>query len=46
VSKDADLVLCLGHRQEAFIGPPREILQPEILQEAYGMPLRFHVHEH
>jgi zinc transport system ATP-binding protein len=46
VSKDADVVLCLGHGHEAFIGPPREIVKPEIHQEAYGMPLRFHVHEH
>ena len=46
VSKDADRVLCLGHRHEYFLGPPTEILKPEILQEAYGMPLRFHVHEH
>jgi zinc transport system ATP-binding protein len=46
VSKDADRVLCLGHHHEYFLGLPTEILKPEILQEAYGMPLRFHVHEH
>jgi zinc transport system ATP-binding protein len=45
VSRDADRVLCLGH-QVAFLGSPRQILTPEILQEAYGMPLRYHVHEH
>jgi zinc transport system ATP-binding protein len=44
VSSDADLVLCLGHHQ-AFFGPPKEILTPEVLQQAYGMPVRYHVHE-
>jgi zinc transport system ATP-binding protein len=44
VYRDADCVLCLGHHQ-TFIGPPREILTPELLREVYGMPLRYHVHE-
>jgi zinc transport system ATP-binding protein len=44
VFRYADRVLCLGHQQK-FIGPPREILTPEILQEVYGMPVSYHVHE-
>jgi zinc transport system ATP-binding protein len=44
VSSDADDVLCLGHEQ-AFFGPPRQILTPEVLQQAYGMPVRYHIHE-
>ncbi len=44
VSSDADLVLCLGHHQ-VFFGPPKEILTPEVLQQAYGMPVRYHIHE-
>jgi zinc transport system ATP-binding protein len=44
VYRDSDCVLCLGH-ERAYLGPPREILTPEILQEAYGMPLRYHIHE-
>jgi zinc transport system ATP-binding protein len=44
VYREADCVLCLGH-ERAFLGPPRDILTPEILQEAYGMPLRYHIHE-
>jgi zinc transport system ATP-binding protein len=43
VYREADRVLCLGH-EHAFFGPPRDILTPEILQEAYGMPLRYHIH--
>jgi zinc transport system ATP-binding protein len=43
VYREADCVLCLGHAQ-AFFGPPRDILTPAILEEAYGMPLRYHLH--
>lgn len=45
VYRYADCVLCLGH-QQTFIGAPREILTPEILQKVYGMPVSYHVHEH
>jgi zinc transport system ATP-binding protein len=45
VYREADCVLCLGHEQ-AFLGPPQDILTPAILEQAYGMPLRYHVHEH
>jgi zinc transport system ATP-binding protein len=40
----ADQVLCLS-RGRPCIGPPREILTPDLLTEVYGMPLRFHVHD-
>jgi zinc transport system ATP-binding protein len=45
VYREADRVLCLGH-ERAFFGPPRDILTPAILEAAYGMPLRYHLHEH
>jgi zinc transport system ATP-binding protein len=44
VSRRASLVLCLG-RQRPLFGPPREILTPGRLAEAYGEPVAFHVHE-
>jgi len=40
----ADIVLCIGH-QQVYLGPPKAILTPETLQEVYGMPVRYHVHE-
>lgn len=40
----ADTVLCLSRRR-AWLGPPVEILTPERLGEAWGAPLRLHVHE-
>jgi zinc transport system ATP-binding protein len=43
VYREAACVLCLGHDQ-AFIGPPQAILTPEVLEQAYGMPLRYHLH--
>jgi zinc transport system ATP-binding protein len=39
----ADTVLCLSPFRGACLGPPLEILTPERLQEAYGVPLKFHV---
>jgi zinc transport system ATP-binding protein len=39
----ADSVLCLSPFRGACLGPPLEILTPERLQEAYGVPLKFHV---
>ena len=44
VFRHADRVLCLA-RQQAWFGPPREILTPELLEEVYQAPVRFHVHE-
>ncbi len=40
----ADQVLCLSRRR-AWIGPPVAILTPERLQEVYGRPMKFHVHD-
>ncbi len=44
VYRNADNVLCLSRRR-AWLGPPVSILTPERLQEAYGAPAHFHVHE-
>lgn len=38
-------VLCLSH-QRAYVGVPRTILTPDLLQEIYGSPLGYHVHDH
>lgn len=44
VYRYATQVLCLSRRR-AWIGPPRSILTPERLEELYGAPVSFHVHE-
>jgi zinc transport system ATP-binding protein len=44
VYRFADRVLCLSRRR-AWIGPPVSILTPERLQEVYGTPMKFHVHD-
>ncbi len=44
VYRNADNVLCLSRRR-AWLGPPVSVLTPERLQEAYGAPAHFHVHE-
>lgn len=44
VYRYADLVLCLSRRR-AWIGPPLEILTTERLQDLYGAPPRFHLHD-
>ncbi|HYB53361.1 MAG TPA: metal ABC transporter ATP-binding protein [Thermoanaerobaculia bacterium] len=44
VYRFADNVLCLSRRR-AWIGPPRAILTPERIEEIYGTPMRFHVHD-
>lgn len=44
VYRYASAVLCLGRRGSCY-GAPLEILTPDRLQEAYGVPLRFHVHD-
>lgn len=41
--RDADNVLCLGHGG-ACIGPPRQVLTPEVLAETYGTAVGFHIH--
>jgi len=44
VFRYADHVVCIGHDRTCF-GPPREILTPEVLQQVYGTPVSYHVHE-
>ena len=39
----ADDVLCLG-RKQVCIGPPRQILTPDLLNQIYGAPVGYHVH--
>lgn len=45
VYRYAASVLCLSRSGQACAGPPLEILTPERLQEVYGAPLGFHVHD-
>lgn len=45
VYRYASAVLCLGRTGASCYGPPLEILTPERLQEMYGTPMRFHVHD-
>jgi zinc transport system ATP-binding protein len=44
VYRYATEVLCLGRRGTCY-GPPVEILTPERLQEMYGTPMGFHLHD-
>ena len=44
VYRYATQVLCLG-RSRSWFGPPMEILTPERLQEVYGSPMKFHLHD-
>jgi zinc transport system ATP-binding protein len=44
VYQHATNVLCLGRQQTCF-GPPRTILTPELLEQVYGSPMRFHLHD-
>jgi len=44
VYRYASRVLCLA-RSEVCIGPPKEVLTPAILQELYGAPVSYHVHD-
>jgi zinc transport system ATP-binding protein len=43
VYRYATNVLCLA-RDRPFLGPPREILTPQMLSQVYGTPAEFHVH--
>jgi len=45
VYRYASAVLCLGRTGTSY-GRPVEILTPERLQEMYGTPMQFHVHDH
>ena len=44
VYRFADNVLCLT-RARAYFGPPRQVLTPELLEQIYGEPVAFHVHD-
>ena len=44
VYRYATSVLCLGRRQ-AYIGAPKTILTPELLQEVYGTEAGYHIHD-
>jgi len=44
VFRQASQVLCLSRARTCF-GPPREVLTPAILAQAYGAPIGFHMHD-
>jgi len=44
VARSATNVLCLS-RSDSCFGPPKTILDPELLGRMYGMPLGFHFHD-
>jgi zinc transport system ATP-binding protein len=44
VYRYADQVLCLS-RKRPYIGAPRQILTPDLLEEVYGTPLGYHIHD-
>ena len=44
VYRYATIVLCLS-RDHVWMGPPREILTPELLHDVYGTSSAFHVHD-
>jgi zinc transport system ATP-binding protein len=44
VYRYATTCLCLSRRRP-FLGPPKTILTPEVLQEVYGAEVGYHVHE-
>lgn len=44
VYRYATRVLCLG-RGRSVIGPPAEVLTPGTLEDLYGSPMKYHVHE-
>lgn len=44
VYRYATQVLCLG-RGRSYIGPPADVLTPQKLEELYGSPMKYHVHE-
>lgn len=45
VYRYANSVLCLGGGK-AYIGAPKAILTPDLLQEIYGAPVDYHIHDH
>lgn len=45
VYRYATAVLCLSIRQRTWFGPPVDILTPARLQEIYGAPMQYHLHD-
>lgn len=45
VQRSANKVLCLSKGKSCF-GPPNRVLDPEILEAAYGAPLQYYRHLH
>lgn len=43
VGRYATDVLCLGRERPCF-GPPDEVLTPEVIEDVYGTPLKYHRH--
>ena len=46
VYRYATNVLCLSRTKCPHLGPPREILTPETLEQVYGTPVKYHHHDH
>jgi len=44
VDRYATNVLCLSRTNSCF-GPPKTVLDPDVLSRMYGMPVGFHVHD-
>src|SRR3989344_8458466 len=45
VSRFATTVLCLN-KEAVCYGPPKEVLNPRVLENLYGTPQKFHTHGH
>ncbi|KKW46193.1 MAG: hypothetical protein A3A43_01340 [Candidatus Liptonbacteria bacterium RIFCSPLOWO2_01_FULL_56_20] len=45
VSRFATTVLCLN-KEAVCYGPPKEVLNPRVLEKLYGTPQKFHTHGH
>jgi zinc transport system ATP-binding protein len=45
VYRYATNVLCLSRTMRPCLGPPREILTPETLEQVYGTPVKYHRHD-
>ncbi len=45
VYRNANMVLCLS-KGKTCMGPPKEILTPEMLQELYASPAQYYQHSH
>jgi zinc transport system ATP-binding protein len=45
VHRSANLVLCLS-KDRPCLGPPQEVLTPEMLEQLYGAPPQYYQHRH